>query len=173
VREHDLDAFDAFVTARLPYLLRLGRTLTGSERAGAVLVQDALERTLLRWSQVESEDPQGYVRQMMLKRNGSAWRRVRRARRARQAALVPEQSSEDADAGAVPADPSLWAAIGRLAPPQRAVIALRYLEDLGEADAAELLGLSPGAVRSQTRHAMERLRDLLADEPPPAEEDGG
>jgi RNA polymerase sigma-70 factor (sigma-E family) len=165
VRERDLDAFDAFVTARLPYLLRLGRALTGSEQAGAGLVHEALERTLLRWSQVESEDPEGYLRRVMVKRNGSAWRRVRRQR---QTAHVSEPAYDDATA-----DPTLWSAIGLLAPRQRAVIALRYLEDLSEAQTAELLGVSPGTVKSQTRHAMVRLRDLLRDEPSPAAEDGG
>jgi DNA-directed RNA polymerase specialized sigma24 family protein len=55
----DTEAFDAFVRARLPHLLRFGRALTGSEHAAADLVQDALERTLMRWSKITSVDPEG------------------------------------------------------------------------------------------------------------------
>jgi RNA polymerase sigma-70 factor (sigma-E family) len=156
MHQPDRDAFDAFVRARLPHLLRLGRALTGSEHAGADLVQDALERSLVRWSRIESDDPEGSVRRVMVTRNISAWRRVRRERLTAQ---VPETSYADPQA-----DPSLWAAMAQLPPRQRAVIALRYYEDLTEAQTAELLGISAGTVKSQASRAMARLRELLADE---------
>ena len=74
-------AFDAFVRARLPELLRFGRALTGCDEAAADLVQDALERTLLRWPHLQSrEHPEGYVRRVMINRNISVWRRSRRER---------------------------------------------------------------------------------------------
>ncbi len=152
--QQDRDAFDAFVRARLPHLLRLGRALTGSEQAGADLVQDALERTLMRWSRIESDDPEGYVRRVMVTRNISAWRRVRRERLT---ADVPETSYD-----VVQRDPALWAALAQLPPRQRAVIALRYYEDLTEAQTAQLLGIAAGTVKSQASKAMARLRELLA-----------
>lgn len=155
VLQQDRDAFDAFVKARLPHLLRLGRALTGSEHAGADLVQDALERSLMRWSRIESDDPEGYVRRVMVTRNISAWRRVRRERLS---AEVPETSYDDPQA-----DPALWAALAQLPPRQRAVIALRYYEDLTEAQTAALLGVSAGTVKSQASRAMARLRELLAE----------
>jgi RNA polymerase sigma-70 factor (sigma-E family) len=154
VLQQDRDAFDAFVRARLPHLLRLGRALTGSEQAGADLVQDALERSLMRWSRIESDDPEGYVRRVMVTRNISAWRRVRRERLT---AEVPETSYDE-----TPPDPALWAALAQLPPRQRAVIALRYYEDLTEAQTAQLLGVSAGTVKSQASRAMAKLRDLLA-----------
>ncbi len=154
--QQDRDSFDAFVRARLPHLLRLGRALTGSEQAGADLVQDALERSLMRWSRIDSEDPEGYVRRVMVTRNISAWRRVRRERLT---ADVPETSYDDPQA-----DPALWAALAQLPPRQRAVIALRYYEDLTEAQTAHLLGISAGTVKSQASRAMAKLRELLADE---------
>jgi RNA polymerase sigma-70 factor (sigma-E family) len=156
VLQQDRDSFDAFVRARLPHLLRLGRALTGSEQAGADLVQDALERSLMRWSRIESEDPEGYVRRVMVTRNISAWRRVRRERLT---ADVPETSYDDPQA-----DPALWAALTQLPPRQRAVIALRYYEDLTEAQTAHLLGISAGTVKSQASRAMAKLRELLADQ---------
>lgn len=72
--------FDDFVHARLPHLLRFGRALTGDEHRGADLVQDALERALPRWDRIDSEDPEGYVRRIMVNRNISVWRRVRHER---------------------------------------------------------------------------------------------
>ena len=156
--QQDRDSFDAFVRARLPHLLRLGRALTGSEQAGADLVQDALERSLMRWSRIESEDPEGYVRRVMVTRNISAWRRVRRERLT---ADVPETSYDNPQA-----DPALWAALAQLPPRQRAVIALRYYEDLTEAQTAHLLGISAGTVKSQASRAMARLRELLAEQGP-------
>jgi RNA polymerase sigma-70 factor (sigma-E family) len=155
VLQQDRDAFDAFVRARLPHLLRLGRALTGSEQGAADLVQDALERSLMRWSRIESEDPEGYVRRVMVTRNISAWRRVRRERLT---ADVPETSYDDPQA-----DPALWAALAKLPPKQRAVIALRYYEDLTEAQTAEVLGVSAGTVKSQASRAMAKLRELLAE----------
>jgi RNA polymerase sigma-70 factor (sigma-E family) len=154
VLQQDRDAFDAFVRARLPHLLRLGRALTGSEHAAADLVQDALERSLMRWSRIESDDPEGYVRRVMVTRNISAWRRVRRERLI---ADVPETSYDDPQA-----DPALWAALAKLPPRQRAVIALRYYEDLTEAQIAAVLGCARGTVKSQSAAAIGALRRALA-----------
>lgn len=152
-REHD--GFDAFVRARLPELLRFGRALTGSEEAAADLVQDALERTLLHWHRVEShDDPEGYVRRVMVNRNISLWRKFGRERPTDQ---VPDRSSGAAE----PDDGSMWGAVQQLPPRQRAVIALRYYEDLSEAQIAAVLGCSVGTVKSQASKAMRRLRQLL------------
>ncbi|MGN6575332.1 MAG: SigE family RNA polymerase sigma factor [Nocardioides sp.] len=155
MRERDSEAFDAFVRGRLPSLLRLGRALTGSEQAGADLVQDALERTLVRWGRIESDDPEGYVRKVMVTRNISLWRRLRRERLT---AEVPETAYDDPVA-----DPALWAALAALPPRQRAVIVLRYYEDLTEVQTANALEVSVGTVKSQASRAMAKLRSLLAD----------
>jgi RNA polymerase sigma-70 factor (sigma-E family) len=151
----DTEAFDAFVRARLPHLLRFGRALTGDEHAAADLVQDALERTLMRWSKVTSDDPEGYVRRAMVNRSISVWRKVRRERLTDD---VPQQSYDDPRR-----DDALLAALRRLPPRQRAVIALRYYEDLTEAQTAAILGCAVGTVKSQSSLAMARLRSLLDD----------
>ncbi len=155
MRERDSESFDAFVRGRLPSLLRLGRALTGSDQAGADLVQDALERTLVRWGRIESDDPEGYVRRVMVTRNISLWRRVRRERLT---AEVPETAYEDPVG-----DPALWAALAELPPRQRAVIVLRYYEDLTEVQTADALEVSVGTVKSQASRAMAKLRTLLAE----------
>ena len=143
--------FDAFVRARLPELLRFGRALTGSDEAAADLVQDALERTLLQWPHLQSrEQPEGYVRRVMINRNISIWRRLRHERVTEE---VPERGDHDSHR-----DRELWQAIRELPPRQRAVIALRYYEDLTEAEVAVVMGCSVGTVKSQGAKALAKLR---------------
>jgi RNA polymerase sigma-70 factor (sigma-E family) len=148
-----LGSFDDFVRARLPHLLRFGRALTGDEHRGADLVQDALERALPRWRRIESANPEGYVRRIMVNRNISVWRSLRRER-------LTDQPPESAGLDPV-RDQGLWAAVRRLPPRQRTVIALRYMADQTEAQTAALMGCSVGAVKSQTFTAMQTLRSLL------------
>jgi RNA polymerase sigma-70 factor (sigma-E family) len=153
VAETSVD-FDDFMRARLPHLLRFGRALTGSEAAAADLVQEALERTLMHWSRVgaEDSDPERYVRRVMVTRNVSGWRRLRRERLAER---VPDRGSTDPE----PLwDSDLWQALTELPPKQRAVIALRYYEDLSEEEIARVLGVSRGTVKSQASRALDKLR---------------
>lgn len=146
--------FDAFVRARLPELLRFGRVLTGSDEAAADLVQDALERTIVHWSRVESrDDPEGYVRRVMINRNISIWRRLRRERITD---TLPDDGYVDR-----PRDRELWEALLTLPPRQRAVIALRYYEDKTEAEVAAILGCSVGTVKSQASKAIRKLRAIV------------
>lgn len=151
VREDELAAFDAFVRARLPDLHRFGRILTGCEEAAADLVQDALERTLLHWPRVQARDnPEGYVRRIMVNRNISVWRHHRRERLTEE---VPESGHEDRHG-----DSELWRALQALPPRQRTVIALRYYEDMTEAQVAAVMGCSVGTVKSQASKALDKLR---------------
>src|SRR5262245_7812566 len=151
VREDELAAFDAFVRARLPDLHRFGRILTGCEEAAADLVQDALERTLLHWPRVQARDnPEGYVRRIMVNRNISVWRHHRRERLTDE---IPESGHEDRHG-----DSELWRALQHLPPRQRTVIALRYYEDMTEAQVAAVMCCSIGTVKSQASKALEKLR---------------
>ncbi|MGH3505822.1 MAG: SigE family RNA polymerase sigma factor [Nocardioidaceae bacterium] len=154
VREQEKAAFDAFVRARLPELLRFGRALTGSPEAAADLVQDALERTMLAWNRIEQQgDPEGYVRRVMVNRNISVWRKFGREH---STDVVYDRGVEDSHF-----DTDLWQALQRLPARQRAVIALRYYEDMSEADIARTLGCSAGTVKSQASKAMAKLRELV------------
>lgn len=154
-KREDTEAFDAFVRARLPHLLRFGRALTGDEHAAADLVQDALERTLVRWSKITSDDPEGYVRRAMVNRSISVWRKLRLERLTDH---PPSPSYDDPER-----DDVLLDALRTLPPRQRAVIALRYYEDLTETQTAATLGCSVGTVKSQASSAMAKLRGLLDD----------
>lgn len=157
--EHEL--FDAFARARGPALLRFGYALTGDEHAAADLVQEALLRTGLRWSRLaNTAEPEGYVHRVMVNTHVSWWRRRRRERLTDR---VPDRGYEP------PArDQAVWALLAELPPRQRAVLVLRYYEDLSEAQIASTLGCSPGTVKSQAAKGMGKLRAALNDEREPA-----
>jgi RNA polymerase sigma-70 factor (sigma-E family) len=146
---------DAFVRARLPQLVKFARALTGDDHAAADLVQDALEQLIPRWSRL-SGDPEAYVRRVMVHRRVSVWRKVRRERLTDR---LPEYAVSTPGH-----DEELFAALRQLPRGQRAVIALRYLEDLTEVETAKVLGCSVGTVKSQSSRAMARLRTLLEEE---------
>ncbi|MBA2738622.1 MAG: SigE family RNA polymerase sigma factor [Nocardioidaceae bacterium] len=148
--------FDAFVRVRLPELLRFGRVLTGNDEAAADLVQDALERTLLAWSRLDDrDDPVAYVRRVMVNRNISVWRRLRRESVTDEPPVVVHLDTHR--------DHDLWHALQTLPARQRAVLALRYYEDLSEAEIARVLGCSTGTVKSQASKGMAKLRAQLPD----------
>lgn len=156
VRDEDRESFDAFVRARLPELLRFGRALTGSAEAGADLVQDALERTLLAWGRLERRgEPEGYIRRIMVNRNISVWRKFGREH--------PTADFYESGADDHHFDHELWTALLQLPPRQRAVIALRYYDDMSEADIARTLGCSVGTVKSQASKALAKLRQSVPD----------
>lgn len=151
------EAFDAFARARTASLLRFAHLLTGDPHRAADLVQDALERTALAWPRIRNrDDPEAYVRRIIVNRNVSIWRRTRREHLVSE---FPDQAYEPRDRY----DAVLWAELAALPPRQRAVLVLRFYEDLGEARTAEVLGCSVGTVKSSTSRALARLRQRLAE----------
>jgi RNA polymerase sigma-70 factor (sigma-E family) len=146
--------FDAFVRARTPALLRTAYLLTGDQHLAEDLVQDALIRTHRAWSRVHEGNPDAYTRKVMYHLQISSWRRGRYAEVV--SGELPERGRSD-EAGH--ADRlALRAALRLLTPKQRAVIVLRFFDDLTEAAAAEMLGVSTGTVKSQTAKALAKLR---------------
>jgi RNA polymerase sigma-70 factor (sigma-E family) len=153
----DREAFDAFARARTPALLRFAHVLTGDPDKAADLVQDALERTVAAWPRVvRKDDPEGYVRRAIVHRNVSVWRRLKRETLVSD---VPESSYIPTD----PHDAALWATLAELPPRMRAVVVLRFYEDLGEAQTASVMGCSVGTVKSTTSRALARLREKLGE----------
>jgi RNA polymerase sigma-70 factor (sigma-E family) len=145
--------FDDFVRARSSALFRYGFVLTGNADDAADLVQEALLKLGDAWHRVvKKDDPEGYVRTVMARQHISWWRRRRRER------LVAETPEAAYLEARLESDASLWADVRRLPPRQRAVVALRFYEDLPYADIAKILGVSPGTVRSQAARALEKLR---------------
>ncbi len=154
----EAEDFGDFVRAALPGLLRYGHALTGNPHDAADLVQGVLERIGSRWSTVlrKTGDPLAYARRAMVNAHISRWRRTRREN------LVAELP--DVKAVYQPdrfADEPLWQALRTLPPRQRAVIVLRYYEDLSEAEIAATLGITKGTVKSQANKAMTTLRTRM------------
>ena len=145
------DGFEEYVAARRSALLRTAYLLTGHREDAEDLVQVALVKAVPHWAKI-ADDPEPYVRKVLARESISRWRR-RRWREVHTDA-VPESPVEGPGADRV----ALQAALAQLAPRQRAVIVLRYYEDLTEAETARVLGISVGTVKSQARDALARLR---------------
>lgn len=152
-------AFEEFVRARSGSLLRTALLLVGQNRAEAEdLLQVALEHAYRHWPKViRSEEPERYVRRILANASADRWRRiVRRAEHAMPAAC-PEAVAPDRTAEIAERD-YLLRALAALPPGQRAVLVLRYFDDLTEGQTAQMLGCSVGTVKSQTARALDRLR---------------
>ncbi len=148
-------AVESFIAARQHRLLRSAFLITGDLELAQDLLQDALIKLALNWSKVHT-DPEAYLRTVLYRDAVSWWRRRRREF---SAAVVPEQVTIDsADESAVRV--AFGQALARLTPKQRAVLVLRYFDDLSVEGTAEVLGVSLGTVKSQTHAALRRLRDV-------------
>jgi RNA polymerase sigma-70 factor (sigma-E family) len=148
--------FEEFVAARSGALLRTAYLLTGNHQDAEDLVQTALLKAVPRWGRVREHEP--YVRRILVHESVSRWRRRRWRETTTDRLPEPTTSAVDPDDRLV-----LREALAALAPRQRAVIVLRYFDDLTEVQTAELLGVSVGTVKSQSRDALRRLRTLLPD----------
>lgn len=144
--------FDGFVAARSKALLRMAYLLTRDHGLAEDLVQTSLAKAWFAWRRIDGE-PEAYVRRILVNTYSSWWRRKWRGE-------LPTGELPDAGAAAtdVEGGHDLWDALGRLPRRQRAVVVLRYFEDLTEPQTAELLGCSVGTVKSQTSKAFAKLR---------------
>jgi RNA polymerase sigma-70 factor (sigma-E family) len=158
----DGTGFTAFVEARGPSLLRFAWLLTADADSAQDLVQEALVRVVPGWGRIAPEAREAYVRTTIRRVWVDGWRR-RRGFHVLSVAEPPEP--EEPGSGPDAADDRLTVqqALARLAPRQRAVLVLRFYEDLTERQTAEALGITIGTVKSQTRHALDRLRVLAPD----------
>jgi RNA polymerase sigma-70 factor (sigma-E family) len=163
VNRADEDDFRAFVAARSPSLLWFAHVLTGDRHTAEDVVQIALAKTALGWSRVRrKENAEGYVRRAIVNTHLNAMRRKPWREQPREfmpddaLARRAEEELDDRDA--------MWAALAGLPPKQRAVLVLRYYEDLSEADIADVLGCSRGTVKSQAAKGLLHLREIVAKE---------
>ena len=147
--------FHEFVAARSAALSRTAYLLTGDPHAAEDLVQESLARVVGRWRSIAAKgDPEPYVRRVLYTVHVSRWRHVRR-----HPVTPPPRSGAD-EAETATRRLALRAALDRLTPKQRAVLVLRYYEDLTERQAAEVLGVSLSTVKSQTADALAKLRQV-------------
>ncbi|MFZ0160908.1 MAG: SigE family RNA polymerase sigma factor [Kineosporiaceae bacterium] len=149
--------FETFVATRSPALLRTAYLLTGGNAHDAEdLVQTALVKAVPAWSRIRG-NPEPYVRRIMVNENVSRWRRHRGRE------VLTDTPPDRADSAVGGSDEvELRRALAGLAARQRAVVVLRYYEDLTERETAELLGIAVGTVKSQARDALVRLRQGCA-----------
>jgi len=131
-------------------MVRLARLLTGSNAVAEEVVQEAF----LRMHQLRDQplNPDGYLRTTVANLSRSHLRRLRLERRAPQGERVIFDDPEIDET---------WEVVCRLPFRQRAVLALRYYDDLSEADIARVLGCRPGTVKSNLHRGLARLRKEL------------
>lgn len=156
----EFDGFREFMSARAGALSRLAFLLTGNHHAAEDLLQSALVKTVARWRKVD--DPGAYVRRTMINEA------ITHGRRRRVIREDPSDAPPERPAGADLADEAarrvaVTRALRLLTPRQRAVLALRFYADLTEAETAREMHTSVGTVKSQTHHALSRLRELAPD----------
>jgi RNA polymerase sigma-70 factor (sigma-E family) len=156
-----MDEFTRYVRARQRALLRSAWLLTGDWALAEDLVQVALVKVWPRFDTVVGRgDPDAYVRQTLY-RTFLSWRRIGWRRE------IPTEAWQDPACDTTDPDLrlTLLEVLPLLPPRQRAVIVLRFLEDLSEKQTADVLGCSVGTVKSQTSRALVQLRTRLAEAP--------
>ncbi|ADB29459.1 RNA polymerase, sigma-24 subunit, ECF subfamily [Kribbella flavida DSM 17836] len=157
--------FTAFVLARSARLVHIARMLCGDPELAEDLVQTALEKAYLRWDRIELGDPFSYVRQAVVNQHISwARRRLWRERPSGHAAELDQHLEQRLGGGApdqaanVDRRLAIAAALATLTARERAVVVLRYVEDLSEAQTASILGVAVGTVKSAASRALQKLR---------------
>ncbi len=152
--------FDEFAAEHTAGLIKLAFMVSGDRDRAEDAAQEALVRAYQRWSRLDN--PLAYARRVVVNATRDEWRRLQRASRADDAVgrLALLEEVEDLETSVLQRD-ALMAAVAELPHRQRAVIALRYLTDLSEAETAAVLEISVGTVKSQTFDALARLRQTL------------
>ncbi len=148
--------FDDFVVARSHRLLRVAYLLTREHAAAEDLLQEALTKAWFAWPRI-SGDAEPYVRKIIATSYVSQLRH--RWYRESPSADIDVELGVSADTTPITDDrDALWRALSRLPPRQRAVVVLRFFEDMSEAEVAETMHCSVGTVKSQTSKALVKLR---------------
>lgn len=154
--------FEQFVRGRSTSLLRTAYLLTGDRGHAEDLLQGVLERTARRWSSI-ADSPDAYVRRALANAAVNRWRR----HRPHEVELhdVHDRPGRD-DIETVATRDALIRGLMALPTRQRAVLVLRYFDDLTEAETAAALGCSVGTVKSQASRGLDRLRLLVDPQSP-------
>ena len=163
--------FVAFARRRGPHHLRTAVLLTGDWHTAEDLVQTCLAKLYRVWHRLDTgADPDSYLRRMLVNTQRSWWRA--RWRQEAPLEVVPDRAiGGDGQERQALAD-TVRRALAALPARQRAVLVLRYFEDLPEAQVAELLGCSVGTVKTHSSRGIRRLRELLGDKLVPTDAGG-
>jgi RNA polymerase sigma-70 factor (sigma-E family) len=159
IGRRDQQAFEVFVGEASSRLLRTAYLLSGDRGHAEDLVQTALFRTARRWPHARSQ-PEAYARRVLVNLAKDRWRtRGRRVAEVAEVAVAADVACPEGD-GVLERE-HLLAAVRTLPAGQRAVLVLRFFDDLSVADTAAALDCSEGTVKSQTSRALDRLRGVL------------
>jgi RNA polymerase sigma-70 factor (sigma-E family) len=150
-------AFAALFESQCPALLRLAYLLTGDPGIAEDVVADAFASMYARWRSGRIDDPDAYLRRAVVNQVRGRFRR-NATRRRFESSVAPMDPVRD---DGFEERERVRQALLELPPGQRAVVALRFLEDRSEAETAALLGVTVGTVKSQAAHGLERLRHAL------------
>ena len=149
--------FAAYLAARQASLLRTAYLLTGNRHDAEDLTQTAFAKLYLSWDKVRDQGAiDGYVRRILVNEHNSLWRRAwKRREHSQEQPVLDRPVHDDHDDGT---GSELWDLVQTLPRKARAVVVLRYYEELSEAETAAVLGISTGTVKSQTSRALAALR---------------
>lgn len=152
--------FTDYLAARQPSLLRTAYLLTGDRHQAEDVLQTSLAKLYLAWDKVHDRNAvDAYVRRIMVNENNSLWRRGWKKREHVSDDLPEGDPHHDAyDDGT---NDALWEVVQSLPPKARAVVVLRYYEQMSEAETADALGISLGTVKSQCSRALSALRERV------------
>lgn len=162
MRAREPVSFETFVEARYAALVRSAHLLSGSHHDGEDLVQGALVKAVAVWPRIQ-DDPEPYVRRIIVNDNISRWRRHRGREVLADVGAPDRPATGPGLASAADDRLDLTAALSALTRKQRTVLVLRFYEDLTERQTAQLMGVAVGTVKSQTRDALAALRRVAPD----------
>ncbi len=153
------DEFRVFVSTHGAALLRFAFMLTGDHGHAEDLVKTALKKAAGRWTRIhEPAARRAYVRRVMVNTQTS-WLRRRRVTE-HFVDVIPESGIQPEDCEHI--EGRILPALALLPNGMRAVLLLRFYEELSEAETARLLGCAVGTVKSQTSRGLARLRTYFA-----------
>lgn len=151
--------FADYLHNRQPGLLRMAYLLTGNRADAEDLVQGSLAKLYLNWDRVRSREAlDGYTRRIIVNEHNSLWRRAWKRREVVVETFAEAPVNSKLDRYDDGTDDRLWSFVQTLPRRQRAVVVLRYYEELTEAEIADVLNISVGTVKSQCSRALAALR---------------
>ncbi len=161
MQQSDEDRFTEFVRAHTASLFRTAYLMTGDYQRAEDVLQAALVRVYQHWPRVDTMDqPVGYARKVVVNQSLSWWRK----RSSHESPLkLSDERAWDGRVDDIAEHERVWNAVLSLPRRQRAVMVLRYYEDMTEAQIAETLAMAPGTVKSHSHAAVRRLAELLGE----------
>ena len=158
-RRHD-EEFDAFMTASWASLYRTAVLMTGDAHLAEDLLQTTMGKVYKAWPRISRvEHPRAYARTVLAHEASSWWRK--RSSSELPTAIHPDRASIPGHEDRIAEADWIWQALQQLTTRQRAVLVLRYYEDLTGAEIADALGISEGTVKAHAHQALRTLESTL------------